>query len=233
MWGPLWPELISRFTAIRYDARGFGASTDPTGPFWLHEDAAEVLEAAGYDAAAVIGTSMGGSAALDLALERPDAVRALVLVGATPDGFDGDGSELQARFAEVDAALERGDVDGANQIEVEIWVDGVGRTGAPDPAARRAVAEVNGALLVRQAGFEAEPRELPTLAVERLHELAVPTLVVVGAHDQPVVLAGSRLIAERTGARMVTIEGTAHLPNLERPETFLSEVVPFLKGALD
>lgn len=230
MWDPVWEELASRFTAIRHDARGFGASDDPASPFWLHADAAEVLRAVGYEAAAVIGTSMGASTALDLALESPGMVTRLVLVGGTPDGFDDDDPALDARFAEVDAAVERGDLDGANEIELQIWVDGVGRHGEPDPAARRAVGAVNRALLGRQCDFAAEPLELDPPAVERLEKLSVPTLVAVGAHDQPAVRAGSRLIAERTDAPMVTIDGTAHLPNIERPDAFLAAVLPFLEG---
>jgi len=229
MWDPQWPALTERFTAIRFDARGFGQSADPDRPYSLHGDALEVLESAGFDRAAVVGVSMGGVAALDLALAAPARVSALVLVSCAPSGWHHTFDLLRLLDA-ADAAFERGDIDAANEAEVRIWVDGPLRTAdRVDREVRARVAATNRVLLERQAHFEHEPFELEPPASERLGELRVPTLVVTGELDQPSVLDGAFAIAAASGARHVEIRDSAHLPNLERPREFLEALLIFLE----
>ena len=228
-WEGHWGALCERFTAIRYDARGFGESTDPAAPYHLHSDALTVLHAAGFDRAAVMGVSMGGATALDLALEHPEAVERAVLVSTTPDGREGP-PDLIARWEEVDRLVEAGDIPGANEIELQIWVDGVGRDRAEVNAdVRAAVGAVNGALLARQATFEHGPVELERPSGERLAELrGTPTLVITGEYDQPFVRAAAPVIATAAGAEAIEISGAAHLPALEQPAAFAAAVLPFL-----
>ena len=87
MWDGQWAALAERFHAIRFDARGFGASADPSRPYTLHGDALDVLDALEVERAAVVGASMGGGAALDMALAVPHRVSALVTVNSTPSGW--------------------------------------------------------------------------------------------------------------------------------------------------
>ena len=74
MWDPQWTALTRSFHAIRYDARGFGSSADPRRPYTLHGDGMEVLDALEVEKAAVVGSSMGGYAALDMAIALPHRV---------------------------------------------------------------------------------------------------------------------------------------------------------------
>jgi pimeloyl-ACP methyl ester carboxylesterase len=228
-WDHQWDALTERFTAIRFDARGFGESADPDAPYALHEDALTVLNAAGFDRAAVMGVSMGGAVLVELALEHSEVVERAVLVSTTPDGFP-DSPELDARFEEVDRLVEAGDVDAANEIEVRIWVDGEGRDPAGvDPKLRAAVGAVNRDLLVRQAAFEFEPADVEPLAMTRLGDLAMPLLLVTGVHDVEMGQAARRAIVETTGCKAIQIEDAAHLPHMERPEEFAAAVLPFLE----
>ena len=234
MWDPQWQRWRDRFTLIRHDHRGFGESADPGGPYSLHGDALAVLDAAGIARAAVIGASLGGQAAVDLALSAPQRVSALVAVVATPSGWE-HSPELIARFEAVEAAYERGGLDAANEVELRMWVDGSGR-GPSDVAAsvREQVARMNRAALERQDAREQngtviEPNELDPPAIGRLGELAMPALVVTGALDQPSVLAGASDLAGRSGAETAEIPDTAHMPSLERPDEFDAAVLPFLE----
>lgn len=228
-WDPHWATFCERFTTIRYDARGFGESADPSAPFALHEDALTVMRAAGFDRAAVMGVSMGGAATLDLALEHPQALERAVLVSSRPGGLDAQ-ADLMARWEEVDRLVDAGDIDAANEIELQIWVDGVGRDPADvDPEVRAAVGAVNRELLRRQAAFEVEPSEVEPPAAGRLGDLDIPLLVVTGAHDVPMVREAVPLIVEATGAEAVEIAGAAHLPALERPDEFAAAALPFLE----
>lgn len=228
MWDPQWERWRDRFTLVRSDHRGFGESADPTGPYSVHLDALGVLDHAGIEHAAVVGASMGGQAAIDLALEAPGRVGALVAVVAVPSGWR-HSSEHLAMFDEIDEAWESEGVEPANELELRMWVDGTRGPLESDPRVRRRIERLNRELIERQGAFTAEPRGLEPPAIERLGELAMPLLVVTGAHDQPSVNAGAAALAEATGAEIAEIAETAHLPSLERPDAFDAAVLPFLK----
>jgi 3-oxoadipate enol-lactonase len=229
MWDPQWRPLAERFHVIRFDARGFGASADPRRPYTLHGDALDVLDALGVDRAAVVGSSMGGGAALDMALAVPHRVSALVTANSTPSGWHHTRDIMRAWEA-VDEAYEVQGADAANELEMKMWLDGPHRpAGEVDRDVRRSVATVNRVLLERQAGFTVEPGELDPPAIERLAELRCPLLVITGELDQPSVSAGAFELARQSGAEHVEIAGAAHLPNLERPRDFLAALLPFLE----
>ena len=229
MWDAQWGQLAERFQAIRYDARGFGASADPTRPYTLHGDALDVLDALGVERAAAVGCSMGGGAALDLALAVPHRISALVVVNSSPSGWH-HSREITRAWEAVDAAFDRHGADAANELEMKMWLDGPHRpTDDVDRDVRSAVATVNRVLLERQSAFTVEPGELVPPAIDRLHELRCPSLVITGELDQPSVLAGAFELARQTGSEHIEIPGTAHLPNLERPGDFMAALMPFLE----
>jgi pimeloyl-ACP methyl ester carboxylesterase len=232
MWEPQWPALTRHFNAIRFDARGFGNSSDPKRPYTLHDDALEVLDALEVDRAALVGASMGGSAALDLALARPERAAALVTIASTPSGWSHSADLIRAWDA-VEDAYERRGAEAANELEMRMWLDGpYRRPEAVDRDVRLSIASVNHVLLERQSRFPAEPDELDPPAIGRLEELAVPSLVVTGELDQPSVIAGAFEIARRTGAEHEEIPDAAHLPNLERPDEFERSLLEFLQRTI-
>ena len=228
-WENQWATLGESFHAIRFDARGFGASADPTRPYTLHGDALDVLDALEVERAVAVGVSMGGGAALDMALAVPHRVSALVTVNSTPSGWRHT-RDIMSAWEAVDAAYETQGADVANELEMKMWLDGPHRpTDEVDRDVRAAVASVNRVLLERQSAFTVEPGELVPPAIERLEELRCPSLVITSELDQPSVLAGAFELASRTGAEHVEIAGAAHLPMLERPREFLAALLPFLE----
>ncbi|MDX6588042.1 MAG: hypothetical protein QOI31_2515 [Solirubrobacterales bacterium] len=232
MWDPQWSVLSRNFHTIRFDARGFGSSADPKRPYTLHGDAMEILDSLDVEKAAVVGSSMGGYAALDMAIALPHRVNALVLVTAAPSGWTHT-PDITAQWDAVDAAYESRGIDAANELEMKMWLDGPFR--APDVVdreIRRQAATVNRVLLERQATFEIEPGDLEPAAIGRLSEVKVPTLVITGELDQPSILGGAFEIARGTGADHVEIESAAHFPNLEHPAEFNRAVTDFLERSL-
>ena len=232
MWDLQWPVLVRSFHAIRFDARGFGSSADPRRPYTLHGDAMEVLDALEIEKAAIVGCSMGGYAALDMAIALPHRVSALVVVGAAPSGWT-HSPDIRAQWEAIDAAYERRGIDAANELEMKMWLDGPFR--APDVIEReirREAASVNRVLLERQAAFEIEPGDLEPPAIGRLSEVKVPTLVITGELDQPSILGGAFEIARGTGAEHIEIRNAAHFPNLEHPAEFNRALTSFLERVL-
>jgi pimeloyl-ACP methyl ester carboxylesterase len=232
MWEPQMDAFAGEFRVLRYDMRGFGRSDMPPVPFAHHDDLRELLRVLDIPRAILIGASYGGNVATACALEHPEAVAALVLVNSrvaneTPT------PELRDAWAAVDALWESGDVAGANELELRMWVDGPLREpGEVDPAVRALVGEMNGALLARAGeAEEAEERELDPPAHARLAEIGVPTLAIVGELDQPDVLAGNdRLVGNVPHARRVDIAKAAHLPSMEHPAEVNRAVLEFVRG---
>ena len=228
MWEPQATALAKHFDMIRPDQRGFGHSELPPVPYSTLADLIALLNHLKVDRAHVVGCSVGGTAAIDLALDHPERVERLVLVAAGVSGANL-GAADAALFADIEAADEAGDVDAVNRAEVRLWVDGPRRPEGSAPAAvRELVLDMNGRML--RSNFDSAPHQrLDPPAVTRLHELTAPTLVIVGDQDLPHASANADLIISKVaGARKVVIKDAAHLPSLERPEEFNRLVLDFL-----
>ena len=182
MWEPQWAEYSKRFRVVRYDMRGFGRSPAAVGTFSLSGDLVGLLDGLELGPAALIGMSLGGSVAMETTIARPDLVSRLVLVGPGLRGFEMN-DETKAGWEEEEAALERGDDDEAVEINMRMWVDGPSRSpDQVDPELRRKVGEMQRRAidLWRQAGEEGEHQPLVENWGERLGEISVPTLILVG-----------------------------------------------------
>jgi pimeloyl-ACP methyl ester carboxylesterase len=118
------------------------------------------------------------------------------------------------------------------EVSLRTWVDGPRRSSADvDPGVRAGVAEMQRRAYELQREWVDEEPLVPELA-ERLGEIRVPVLVVVGEEDQPDLQAiAERLAREIPGARLATIANTAHVPSMERPREFDELVLPFLREA--
>ena len=132
---------------IRPDLRGFGDSELPPVPYSMLADIIALLDHLEVNRAHVVGCSMGGTLAIDFALEHPQRVERLVLVGSGVSGSNL-GAADSALFAEVEAADKAGDMDAVNRAEVRLWVDGPRRPEGSAPAAvRELVLDMNGRAL--------------------------------------------------------------------------------------
>ena len=228
MWdGQVGPFAAAGWTVIRADLPGFGETPLPAGPVALWATLRDLLDHLGVERAVVAGASLGGRAAVDLALAAPERVRALVLVGSGLAGHRFAEPALFELWDRSEAALERGDHEEAARVEIGTWVAGMGRgPEAVDPEVGRRVREM---LLAAYAHGEADLEEPDPPAATRLGVLAVPTLVVVGEHDRPDIHAMADALAGGiAGAERVVLAGTGHLPNLERPAAFNRVVLEFL-----
>jgi pimeloyl-ACP methyl ester carboxylesterase len=231
-----WTTLRERMPGrcLSYDARGYGGTTYEPEPGWSAVgDALAVLAA--YDAApaVVVGGSVGGRTAVDLALASPEAVSALVLIAPAVSGSPhhdvAPGAEQELDRL-VEDAEERGDLAELNRLEARCWLDGPSqREGRVTGAVRDLFLEMNAiALAAPDPGAETPPAEG---AWERLGEIAVPTLMLVGEHDFRQFGANARDAAGLIpGCRLVELPGVAHLPQLESDELTLRTVEEFVRS---
>jgi 3-oxoadipate enol-lactonase len=231
MWDPQCEGLQRAHRVVRCDLRGFGRSPLSPGRYSHPGDLVDLLDELQLGPAALVGASLGGGVSLQVAVARPELVSALVLVGAGVRGHEW--SDYVTRsWAEEDAALERGDLDGAVEINLRTWVDGPQRPPtAVDPDIRKRVGEMQREAFEHwRAGDEgAEETTLVDDLADRLSEIAVPTLVIVGELDVPDMFeVADRLERQLPNVRRATIPGAAHLPSLERPKEFEELVLGFL-----
>ena len=193
------------------DLPGWGETPLPTEPFSFVDVVAEHLPAA------LVGNSFGGAVALRTALANPDRVTKLVLIDAGLPTWDWT-EEMRGYFAAEEAAIERGDLDEATEVNLEFWVD---------PAFHDEVRpQQQRALELQTAHEEPEvvwPEERP------LSELDVPTLVVVGERDKSDFHAIAKHLAEQIpGARLEVVPGAGHLVGVEQPDALNELLLEFL-----
>lgn len=223
--------FAQRHEVIRYDLHGFGGSGKPQMPFSHHEALKQLLDNFGIERTALLGMSIGGQVAIDFALTYPDRVQALVLAAAGISGEEPDAETLRLVQPLIDAANAK-DFPRLIEEEIRLWVDGPKRTPDQiDPAVRATMVALNTDALRRTLEPGPEPTPLDPPAIERLGEIRVPTLVIVGDGDVPSIVRLADLLAHTIpGARKIVFPGVAHVPNLERPEEFNQAVLDFLEA---
>jgi len=232
-WNNEFASFAQKYHVVRYDMRGYGKSEPADGEFSHMDDLLALMDAlAIHEPAVIMGCSMGGGLAMDFALTHPSRVRALIMVGSGPSGLKLD-VPTSAKFAEVEKAFEAGDMDLVSELETQIWFDGTGRTPEQvDQSMRKLLYEMNRLALtheVKQLGKRLPNTETP--AFDRLSDLKIPVLIVVGEHDTPYILAAADYMIERIpSAQKVIVNDAAHLPNMDHPEEFQTLVTNFLEG---
>lgn len=216
----LWDEQVEALArshrVLRIDARGSGGSPPPSTPYDSRRDVLSVLQHEGLERVCLVGQSGAAARALDLALLEPDAVQALVLVAPGLSGFPFPPEEVE-RFAAMETtARERGHAAAVELMLEDPYFAGIRDRPELRPRVRALLLE-NDAMwdprLVEHARPVAEP------AVDRLDQVTVPTLVVIGDRDLPHIREIARKLArEIPEARLVEVEGAGHLVPLESPE---------------
>jgi pimeloyl-ACP methyl ester carboxylesterase len=211
-------EFFSRrFKAAAWDARGYGDSDDYDGALQFDDFTGDVLRVAeSFEAKKLhlVGLSMGGRIARNVALRAAHRLHSLVLVSTSP-GFDALSPQAIRRFvaerrASTPETLRRLLGSRARPGAFEELLDSVSR--------------------IHEASYQktleasvAQDRAAP------IEKIGVPTLVVAGEEDTVYPPALAREMARRIpGAELVLMEGTGHLANLERPEQFNEALLDFL-----
>ena len=237
------PDFSKHFRTVVFDNRGVGRSSKPAGPYsitQMADDAAGVLDALDIRRAHVVGVSMGGMIAQELALRHPERVRGLVLA---------------CTYARPDAAIER-------QLETSLGVFGGSR--AADGSIQVDISKLDPMMFFQhllptvfntqfimtelpkvmevfsgalQNGFSMDAIMSQVVAtqahdtVERLGRINAPTLVLTGDADLLIPSTCSDLLAARIpGAKLTKIPGGSHGFNFETPDVFNKAVLEFLAG---
>jgi 3-oxoadipate enol-lactonase len=233
MWDHQWQSLASGRRLLCYEMRGYGRSPLPPEPYSSARDLLDVMDAVGIERAALVAVSLGGRVALEVALVEPARVSGLVAVGSGLPGHDWSAAAREF-FAAEDLALERGDLDAASELNVRFWVDGPRRSrGQVDATVRDSVRQMQKRAFELQlpSWEQAEEQPLAPDLADRLAEIEQPTLVLVGADDQPDIhVIADQLVRTLPNVGFESIPNAGHVPNMEQPEQFDRLVAAFLNG---
>jgi len=229
-WEPVLPGFAERFSVLLFDNRGIGESDAPPGPYTVAEmaaDAVQVLDEAEVERAHIVGTSLGGMIAQELALSNPERVDRLVLACTTPGGPRAHPMPqvtvdlmTSAATLEPAVALRRFVENALSPTTVATHPELVDRI----MAHRLATAQ-------QPAAWAAQAAAGATFdAYDRLGALTAPTLVQHGDEDVVVDPRNADLLVELLpDARHERFPGTGHLFFWEASERFVSSVSAFLE----
>ena len=224
-WDAIASRLRTRFEVIRIDLRGHGASPLITGAIRVEDlarDAIEVLDAAGVHACRVVGFSLGGAVALSMALDYPQRVDKLALIGTVC----GRTPEERARAADRIGFLRQHGVGAIAEANRGRWFTDGFQQAHPDVVQARVdqVKESDPASYLHAFSVFST-----TDFAERVGELRVPALIVTGEHDLAATPRMARLMHERiAGSQVHILPGLRHSLLIEAPERIAALLEGFL-----
>lgn len=222
MWNPQIAAFSAHFSVLRYDTRGFGASSAPPGPYSLGQlgtDVLELLDSLGIREAYFCGVSMGGQTGQWLGIHAAHRTRKIVI--ASTAAKIGTAESWNARIATVQA-------EGVGSVAQGT----LGRWFTADFRAQNAAAIAPVEAMLGSASVEGYIANCAAVRDadfrEELHRISVPTLVISGVHDVSTTVQDGRFLADRIpGARFMELKA-AHLCNVEAADAFNAAILEFL-----
>lgn len=225
-----WPDQVAffsdRYRVIVLDLRGHGRSSKPPGPYsipLMAADTARLVEALGAAPAHIVGISMGGMVAFQLAASRPDLLRSLVIVNSGPEFVVRtwqDRKQVVQRFlvARLFGMRKTGEVLSQRLFpkpeQAELRATFVERWAENDPHAYRAAMQAI-------VGWS---------VADRLPDIHCPTLVIASDEDYTPVASKKAYVERMPSAKLVVIDDARHGVPVERPAAFNAALDAFLAG---
>ena len=224
-WEPIVPGLAARHRVVTFDNRGIGESDKPAGPYTaaaMAGDALQVLDEAGIERAHVLGASLGGMIAQELAVAAPERVDRLVLCCTTPGG------PATVPMPEVTVRLFAEAPSLAPEVALRRFVENALGTEPPQ--------ELVDELFARRVANPPDPAGWQAQAAAGLGfegvdgVIAAPALILAGTADNVVDHRNAEVLAARIpGARVRLLEGAGHLFFWEQPAESVRIIDEFLE----
>lgn len=230
-WAAPIATLMTDYRVVVMDHRGHGQSQAPASPKaysvkTFAQDVRALMELLRVGRCCLGGHSLGGFIALELALAHPELVAALVLVDTSSGGMDMPPEHTAARLKALELARSDGMEAAFEHVATHSPVTREQFRRNPRlreiQKQRTLETSVDGFVHAWGAVRQWAP------VTERLREIKVPTLIVVGEHDTAFLRPAQVLRDSIPGSQMVTIPGASHTPHVEQPEAFTRVLREFL-----
>jgi pimeloyl-ACP methyl ester carboxylesterase len=218
------PALADHYRVLTYDVRGHGASSKPRGPYRVTQfarDLALLLERLEHRPAHIVGISMGGMIAFQLAVDRPDLVRSLVIVNSGPALVPSTLAEHLAVWSRIAIAKLRGPNAMGAVLAPRLFP-------SPDQERLRRQFIERWAENDKNAYYAALRAIVGWSVRDRVGEIRCPVLVMAADHDYTPVSAKEAYLPLIAGATLKVIADSRHATPIERPEAFNAVLREFL-----
>lgn len=227
MWEPQLKPLEEHFQVLRYDTRGHGLSDAPEGDYTIEqlgEDAVGLLDTLGIDKVHWVGLSMGGMIGQCLALNYAHRLMSLVLCdtgSVMPE-------EAQSVWQERIDEARTGGMEARLQATLENWF--TPSYLKQEPPGLASIREQF--LSTSVTGYIGCIQAIRGLHfIDRLSEIKMPTLIIVGREDSGTPVEASEAMHVRIqGSKLVIIPNAAHLSTVAQPGAVNSALLEFLRG---
>lgn len=225
MWDPQIAALTSRYRVLRYDTRGHGGTDAPAGPYALDdltEDLRALWQALGMTRTHFIGLSMGGMIGQIMALKYPQVLQSVVLC----DTMSRVPTEAKPMWDERIHTAETHGMEPLVESTIARWfTEPFRQQGSPVLDQVRTMIRTT-----PPRGYAGCCHAIAALNLtDRLKEVTLPTLIIVGEDDPGTPVSASRTIHEQIkGSELVILKSAAHLSNLEQPAAFNQALTTFL-----
>ena len=220
------PLAAAGYQAVAWDMPGYGhsATIDPYTMDALADECLELIDVLAARRLVLVGHSMGGMVAQEVAARAPERVAALVLAATTAAFGKPDGAWQRAFIAERTARLAAGMTmaELAKLLVADMVAPNADASAIAEASAVMAAVppSIYCAALVALMGFDRRAA---------LADVRIPTLLIAGEHDKNAPPALMQKMAERiAGSQFVGLEGCGHLMNFEKPDAFNAAVLGFL-----
>jgi len=224
MWDGQFKAFSPLYQVIRYDFRGYGKSALPKGKYSHVKDLYGLLKILGIEQAHIIGLSLGGTIAIDFALDYPENVSSLILVSAVPVGLRSLDDELTRETLAIYELARNNDF----QEAVARWLDHPVFKTIPSKSRKKIQKMISDNLSSWMLPQDNMIWSSPP-AAERLSRIKASTLIIVGEKDVPDILSAADLLENRIGVAIkMMIADAGHHINIEKPRQFNSIVLDFL-----
>lgn len=220
------PELSAHYRVLVPDVRGHGRSDKPAGPYGVPlfaKDIAAFCDKLGLGKVDVVGLSMGGMIAFELAVQRPDLIRSLVIVNSGPD--------MVPRTLRMALALKL-------RVALLKWLGPrrfaalLGRKLFPKPeqaALRQRIEETLGKN-DPEVYLRATRALIGWSVLPRIGEITCPVLCLASDHDYTPVSAKQAYVAQLKDARLEVIKDSGHASPIDQPGQILKSLLRFLRA---
>jgi pimeloyl-ACP methyl ester carboxylesterase len=229
MWDDQTPVFAAQHRVIVPDARGHGRSANAAEPFRATDDLAALLHHLDTGPAILVGVSMGAGIAVDTALEHPELVSAMVVSGAgTSEPYFTDPWTLQT-LTTWHSAMAVGDLDASVEAFTLLAAGPHRSIDDLEPQIVNRLRHMARSTMSKHTSDETNHLVPVPDTWDRAAKIDVPVLAINGALDSPDHIAmAERLTRTVTNGRTISIDETAHYPNMENPDTFNKILEGFL-----
>ena len=218
------PSFSKKYQVISFDLRGHGQSQKPPGPYSMSlfaKDTAELVKSLGLAPVHVVGISLGGMIAFQLALDHPELVKSLVIVNAGPEVV-------------VRTLKDRWQVFFRFAIVYLLGMRKMGEVLSKRLFPKEEQTSLRDLFVERWAENDMQAY-LNTLraivgwnVTDQIHKINLPTLVVAAEHDYTPVSTKEAVVAKMPQAKLVVVENSRHATPVDSPERFNELVLSFL-----